>query len=445
MKIIVVGGRKSGVYAALLAKRNGNEVFLTENSKTPEVIEMLPLLDKNNIPYEIGGHSFKNLDRFERAILSPGVTLNSPIVKEIRRQSIDIVGETEFAYSQSPSTKIIAITGTNGKSTTTALAGHILKNAGFHVVTGGNLGTPYSQLLVENPNPEYAVLETSCFQLETIKYFHPHIAAFLNFTEDHLDRYANVEEYLFNKKRVFENQTQSDFAILNFDDSVVRKIARTVISNVFYFSILSSLERGAFLKSGEILFSDSKVEKIIDKNKIPLLGLHNVQNVLVAVIVGKILNLENEKIEEGVVSFEGLPHRLEPVRKINGVLYVNDSKSTTPDSTIKALEAFEEKIALIAGGSSKNNDFGELVKLFPNKLRKLILIGKTANEIAEASTNAGFTNFVFSRKLEDAVKTAKLEAQPGDIILLSPACASFDMFRDFEDRGDQFRGIVKNL
>jgi UDP-N-acetylmuramoylalanine--D-glutamate ligase len=445
VKIIVVGARKSGVYAALLAKRNGNEVFVTEHSKTLEVVEMLPLLDGNGIPYEVGGHSFKNLGKFELAILSPGVPLSAPIVQEVKKMNIDIVGETEFAFNQSPHTKIIAITGTNGKSTTTALTGHILKNAGLNVVTGGNLGTPYSQLLMENPNPDYAVLETSCFQLETIKSFHPYISAFLNFTEDHLDRYATIEEYFLSKKRIFENQTQLDFAILNFDDVIVRGIAEDIKPNVFYFSILDALDKGAFLKDGEILFSVNGNEKVINKGDIPLLGLHNVQNVLVAIVVGKLLNLGNNEIEQGIKSFKGLPHRLEPVKKINDVLYINDSKSTTPDSTIKALESFNGKIVLIAGGSSKNNDFSILAKLFPAKLRKLILMGETANEIAKASMSAGFKEIICSRDLEEAVKVAKLEAQPGDVVLLSPACASFDMFRDFEDRGEQFKEIVAKL
>ena len=445
MKIIVVGARKSGVYAAILAKNKGNEVFLTENSNRLEVQETLPLLQEKGISYEIGGHTFKKLEEFDLAILSPGVPLNSIIVQEIKRRGISIIGEMEFAYTQSPTTKVVAITGTNGKSTTTALTGHMLKNAGFNVVTGGNLGTPYSQLLIENPNPDYAVLETSCFQLETIKSFHSYIAAFLNFTEDHLDRYVDMKEYFLNKKRVFENQSGSDFAILSFDDALVKEISKDLKSNIYYFSLSTSLEKGAFLSNEEILFSNNSMERVLERKDIPLIGLHNVQNILVTVIVGKILCLGNEKIKEGIKSFKGLPHRLEPVKNIDGILYVNDSKSTTPDSTIKALEAFKEKIVLIAGGSSKNNDFKELVKLFSRKLRKLIILGETATEIARASTAVGFTNFAFVVALEDAVRIARKEANTGDIVLLSPACASFDMFKDFEDRGDQFKKIVNNL
>lgn len=445
MKIVVIGARKSGVYAAILAKNKGNDVFLTESSNSLEIEEMLLLLQEKGIPYEIDGHSFKRLEGVELVILSPGVPLNSMIVQETKRRGIPIIGEMEFAYTQSPMTKIVAITGTNGKSTTTALTGHMLENAGFNVVTGGNLGMPYSQLLIENPNPDYAVLETSCFQLETIKSFHPYIAAFLNFTEDHLDRYADLKEYFFNKKRVFENQVDSDFAVLNFDDTVIKEISKDVKSKIYYFSLSNPLTKGAFLSNEEILFSDDNIEKVLERKDIQLIGLHNVQNVLVAVTISKLLYLENEKIKEGIKTFKGLAHRLELVRNIDGILYVNDSKSTTPDSTIKALEAFKEKIVLIAGGSSKNNDFKELARLFSWKLRKLIILGETASDIAEASTVVGFTNFTFAVTLEEAVNIARKEAHAGDIVLLSPACASFDMFKDFEDRGEQFKNIVNNL
>jgi UDP-N-acetylmuramoylalanine--D-glutamate ligase len=445
VRIIVIGARKSGIYAALLAKKKGNDVFLTEKSDNYDIRENLSLLNENNIPYEIGYHSFDKLDNAQLAIVSPGVPSNSQILLEIKKRHIKLIGEMEYAYSQSTGTKVIAITGTNGKSTTTALIGHVLKGAGLNVVTGGNLGIPYSQLLIENPNPAYAVLETSCFQLETIEFFHPYIAAFLNLAEDHLDRYANMDEYLYYKERIFENQTEADFAIINYEDQILKGVSRRLKSSVYYFSTNSCLKHGAFLSNEKIFFSDLFSEEILERKNIPLIGLHNIKNVLVAIIVSKILNLENEVIKQGIESFIGLPHRLEPVREINGVLYINDSKSTTPDSTIKALEALDSKIVLIAGGSSKNNNFDELAKLFKEKLRKLILIGETAKEISKSFASFGFDSYMYADTLENAVKIASREAHKGDIILLSPACASFDMFRDFEDRGDQFKEIVRNI
>lgn len=444
-KILIVGAKKSGVYAALLAKKKGNEVFVTESNKSDEVVHLKNILDKNNIPYEIGSHSFEKLKGFDIAVLSPGIPLNARIVKYLMENHIKIIGEMEFAFLQSPNTKIIGITGTNGKSTTTALTGHLLKQEG--AVVGGNLGTPYSALLLQNEKPSFAVLETSCFQLETIEKYHPYVSVFLNFTEDHLDRYPNMEMYLKAKKRIFENQNSSDFAVLNYDDPVVRNFYKEIKPEVFFFSIKNELEKGTFLDNkGNIVFAfKNKKEVLFNKEIIPLLGMHNVMNVLAAVSSAKIIGIDNKNIKENIMTFIGLEHRLEKVKEIDGVLYVNDSKSTTPDSTIVALESFNSPIILIAGGSSKNNDFTELSLLFPKKLKKLILIGETAKEIAKASKNAGFENFLYANSLKDAVIEAKKIAEKSDIILLSPACASFDMFRDFEDRGEKFKEIVNSL
>jgi len=443
--ILVVGGRKSGVYAAILAKKLGNSVFLTEKSENEEILHFKKLLDDNGIQYEIGRHSFGKIHEFDLAVLSPGVPLDSEIVKFIREKGISYIGEMEFAYRQSLKASIIAVTGTNGKSTTTALIGYIFSD--LNSVTGGNLGTPFSALLLENPSPQFAILETSCFQLESIESYHPHIVVFLNFTEDHLDRYSSMTEYLSAKKRIFANQNESDFAIFNYDDSVVKELSNETKAKDYYFSISKKVPRGAYLNdSREICFVDEMKEEILfPRGSIQLIGIHNVQNVLASVIAAKLSGLNNELIRQKIESFNGLQHRLEKVKEINGVLYINDSKSTTPDSTIVALNSFERPIILIAGGSSKNNDFSKLAKLFPEKLKKLILIGQTAREIGDAAVRAGFGEFVYALSLKEAVAIAKNNSNNGDIVLLSPACASFDMFSDFEDRGEQFKMIVESL
>ncbi|BAL81309.1 UDP-N-acetylmuramoyl-L-alanine--D-glutamate ligase [Caldisericum exile] len=448
MKILVVGARRSGVFASILGKLHGFEVFLTEKAENSEVRSFEPLLKKYNIPYEIGKHSFEKFSNFDLAVLSPGIPMSAPIVKDLESKGIKIIGELEFANMFSPNTKIIAITGTNGKSTTTALTGHIFKLFNQNTVVGGNLGTPYSELLLENPNPEYAVLETSCFQLETIEQYHPEVSVFLNFTEDHLDRYTSMEDYLKAKKRIFINQTESDFAILNYDDEVVKNLSKEIKPQVYYFSLKESIESGAFLKDNKIYFREDKFSKpkeIIEKEEIPLLGLHNVQNTLASILCSIVMGVPVEVIRDGIRTFKGLPHRLEFVREVNGVIFINDSKSTTPDSTIKALESFNQKVILIAGGSSKNNDFTQLAKMFRDKVKFLILLGQTAHQLKEASTKADFHDFAIVGSLKEAITFARNIAKAGDIVLLSPACASFDMFRDFEDRGEQFKEIVSEL
>ena len=445
-KILIVGAKKSGVYAALLAKEKGFKPFVTESSKRSNFDEFIKIMEENNIPYEMNGHTFGMVKEFDLVVLSPGVPLDSEIVNEIKKLNIPFIGEMEFAYQNAPNTSIVAITGTNGKSTTTALTGNIFRSSIFSTVTGGNLGTPYSELLINNPSPDIAVLETSCFQLETIKNFHPRVAVFLNFTEDHLNRYKTMDEYLFYKKRIFENQEADDFAVLNYADPLLREFAGKIKSNVYFFSVINSAVKGVYVKEGQIMFRDATDEEsVLPVASIKLRGLHNLENVLAAVLAAKLMKIPNEVIKKGVETFTGLEHRLEEVRRINGVLYVNDSKATTPDSTVKALEAFNEKVVLIAGGSSKNNDFSAMAKILKERLKKLILMGDTARDIANSALKEGYSDIIFATDLKDAVLLAKKVANSGDVVLLSPACASFDMFKDFEDRGEKFKEIVNAL
>ncbi|MBP8612549.1 MAG: UDP-N-acetylmuramoyl-L-alanine--D-glutamate ligase [Candidatus Atribacteria bacterium] len=448
MNVLIVGGRRSGVYASILAKTKGFNVFLTEKTVNDEVKSFEPLLKEYDIPYEFGRHSFEKFYNVDLVVLSPGVPKDVPIVKYLEEAGKKIVGELEFANMFAPDTEVIAITGTNGKSTTTALIGNIFKLFEPSTVVGGNLGTPYSELLLHNPNPKYAVLETSCFQLETIEQYHPKVSVFLNLTEDHLDRYKTMEEYFEAKKRIFMNQNETDFAVLNFDDVNLLELSKSLKPNVFFFSSKNLVEKGAFLYKDEVFFikaKDKKPKKIIDRSNIRLPGLHNVENVLASITASMLLDVPVEIIKEGIETFKGLEHRLEFVRVLNGVTYVNDSKSTTPDSTIKALEAFNQKVILILGGSSKNNSFKKLAELFDLHVKFLILLGETADEIERAAKLAQFDKYAKVNSLREAVDFAKSIAKSGDIVLLSPACASFDMFKNFEDRGEKFKEIVNTL
>lgn len=445
-RVLVVGARKSGVYAALLAKNRGFAPFVTESSDKDGLFKFKKILQENSIPYEIGKHSFDKVKEFDFVVLSPGVPLSSEIVKKIKNENVPFIGEMEFAFQNSPKSAVVAITGTNGKSTTTALTGNIFSFSKFNIVTGGNLGNPYSELLINNPNPDIAVLETSCFQLETIKKFHPKVAEFLNFSEDHLNRYKNMEQYFYYKKRVFANQNSEDFSILNFDDPVLRELSNVLKSQVYFFSRRDYVNNGVYIENNQIVFNDGhKKTKILPLSSVRLRGMHNIENVLASVLSAKLMGVPNGTIKKGVETFKGLKHRLEEVRILSDVLYVNDSKATTPDSTIKALNAFENTIVLIAGGSSKNNDFRDLTKLLNGKVRKLILIGETAADIANSALESGYSDIVFAADLKNAILLAKKIAQSGDVVLLSPACASFDMFKDFEDRGEQFKEIVRSI
>jgi len=447
MKVLVVGARRSGVYASLLAKAKGFDVFLTEKNDNEDIRSFERILRENNIPFEFGGHSFERFGNFDLAVLSPGIPMSAPIVSYLKKHRIKIIGELEFAYMFAPNTTVIAITGTNGKSTTTALIGHIFKNYNKNTVVGGNLGTPYAELLLENPAPTYSVLETSCFQLETIEQYHPEVSVFLNFSENHLDRYNSVDEYLETKKRIFMNQTVDDFAVLNYDDPVVRNLEKEIKPRAFFFSTKREVIRGSFLLSSDIFFKKEGGEKcfILKKSDIKLIGMHNVENVLASITVSMLLGIPIPLLRESIQTFRGLPHRLEFVREVNGVTYINDSKSTTPDAAVKALDSFERKVILIAGGSSKNNNFKPLARRFKDRVKFLVLMGQTAEEIRRAAVAEGFETYAIAKSLKDAVHLASSVARVGDIVLLSPACASFDMFRDFEDRGEQFKDIVNAL
>lgn len=434
-RVAVLGAAKSGVGSALFLKRRGASVFLSE--KKPEQLRM------DGIETEAGGHTDRVLEMTDLIVISPGVPLNIPILKKADALNIPIISEIELAYNFCPC-PIIAIGGTNGKTTTTTLLGKVFKKAGVPVVVAGNIGTTFISQIDNLSSSHIAILEISSFQLDGIKNFRPNVSVTLNITPDHLDRYSSMQEYTLAKQRVLVNQKEDDWTVLNFDDEIVKSWAQRTKARILFFSTKNSVTEGACLRGDDIVFScDGKTEKICSRNDISLPGEHNVSNVLAVITAGKIKNLTGSIIKSAVKSFKGVAHRIEFVREIDGIKFYNDSKGTTVDSVVKAIESFGNHSVLIAGGQDKNLDFSILRDLVRKKVKCLILIGEAKEKIRRALN--GTTAIYESPTLKDAVMNAKKFAVSGDVILLSPGCASFDMFKDYEDRGNKFKRIVRGL
>ncbi|NYE58786.1 UDP-N-acetylmuramoyl-L-alanine--D-glutamate ligase [Carboxydothermus ferrireducens] len=440
-RILVVGAGKSGRAAAAFLIKRGAKVVLTDKKMSLPVDEELKKLAEEGVELVLGGYPL--VKDWELLVVSPGVPLTEePIVYSLK-EGIPVLGEIELAYKELKA-PIIAVTGTNGKTTTTSWIGEVLKIAGFKTLIAGNIGYP----LIEAVEEEWDAvsLEVSSFQLETIKSFKPKVAVLLNLTPDHLDRHKTLEGYLEAKARIFINQDRTDITVLNYDDPRIRSLGRKTPGRVFYFSQKEELEEGVFVKKGKIVVRSLEVEEeIIDIKNLPLPGPHNLENALATVAACWSFGVSGKNIEKGLRNFQGVAHRLEKVAEINGVLYVNDSKGTNPDSTIKALNSYERPIVLIAGGRNKGNSFGELAREIREKVRFTVLVGECREELKEALEMVGYDKYVIAESFEDAVKKAKELARPGDVVLLSPAAASWDMFKNYEERGELFKRLVLNM
>jgi UDP-N-acetylmuramoylalanine--D-glutamate ligase len=391
---------------------------------------------------ETGGHGERTFRGQDLIVVSPGVPFDAPPLVQARALGEAVIGEIELAAQHIPG-PIVAITGSNGKTTTTTLAGEILTAGGIPTLVGGNIGTPAISL-VGLAKPETAVvLEVSSFQLETIATFRPKIAVILNITPDHLDRHRTFQAYLEAKARIFENQQASDFAVLNEDDATCRTLGDRSRGQVFWFSRKKEVPRGAWVKDGQIFFRDSQSQReIMLVREIPLKGAHNVENILGAICAGALMGCEPAKIREAIQNFKAVEHRLEYVATVKGVEYYNDSKATNVDATIKALESFPKNIHLILGGKDKGSDYTVLNDLLRERVKRVYTIGAAAGKI-ESQIKA--TEVVHAETLENAVRRASAVAQPGDIVLLAPACASFDQFQSYNHRGRVFKEIVSSL
>jgi UDP-N-acetylmuramoylalanine--D-glutamate ligase len=441
-RVLVVGLGKSGVASALFLKAHGAQVTVSDAKPQDQLKAEIPLLLDHGIAVETGGHGERTFRGQDLIVVSPGVPFDAPPLVQARALGETVIGEIELA-AQFFSGSIVAITGSNGKTTTTTLAGDILKAGGFPTVVGGNIGTPAITLVEGTSQHTVAVLEVSSFQLETIKTFRPKVAVVLNITPDHLDRHRTFAAYVDAKARIFENQETTDFAVLNADDPTCVELASRTRANVFWFSRKKEVD-GAFVRGEQIVFGDDdKTQAIMPVAEISLKGAHNVENVLAAVAAGVLLGVKPQVIREAVRKFKAVEHRIEYVATIGGVEYYNDSKATNVDATIKALESFPKNIHLILGGKDKGSDYSVLGRLLRERVRRVYTIGAAAEKIESQIKNAA--EVVRAGTLESAVSRAAASAQPGDVVLLAPACASFDQFENYEHRGRVFKDSVRRL
>lgn len=441
-RVLVVGLGKSGVASALFLKERGARVTVSDTKSGDELRDEIPALLDQGITVETGGHGERTFHGQDLIVVSPGVPVDAPPLVQARALGETVIGEIELASRFLPG-PIVAITGSNGKTTTTALVGEILTAGGRPTLVGGNIGTPAISL-AERATPESViVLEVSSFQLETIEKFHPKIAVVLNVTPDHLDRHRTFEAYAGAKARILENQTDNDFAVLNADDPTCVAMAARTRAHVFWFSRRKEVQRGAWAHEGRILFRDDRGQReIMLTSEIPLKGAHNLENVLAAVCAGSLMGCAPDRIRQAVREFKAVEHRLEYVATIRGVDYYNDSKATNIDATIKALEAFPGNIHLILGGKDKGSDYTVLNDLLRKRVKRVYTIGAAAAKIESQIKNV---EVVHAETLEHALHKANAAAEPGDVVLLAPACASFDQFKNYEERGRVFKELVQAL
>lgn len=441
-RVLIVGLGKSGVASALFLKARGARVTVSD-SKTPDQLSTeIPLLLDHGIAVETGGHGERTFGGQDLIVVSPGVPADVPLVVQARAQGKKVIGEIELAAQFFPGS-IVAITGSNGKTTTTALTGEIVAAGGHRTVVGGNIGTPAVTLIEQADKDTIAVLEVSSFQLETIETFRPKVAVVLNVTPDHLDRHGTFAAYASAKARIFENQQADDFAVLNADDPTCVTTGQNLRAQVFWFSRKKELSQGAFVRNGQIFFrGDEQQQEVMLTSEIPLKGAHNLENVLAAVCVGMLLKCEPRTIRRTVAQFKAVEHRLEFVTQVDGVEYYNDSKATNVDATIKALESFPGNIHLILGGKDKGSDYTVLHDLLQQRVKQVYTIGAAA---AKIESQIKGVPVVHAERLENAVRTAATAAVAGDIVLLAPACSSFDQFANYEERGRWFKEVVSAL
>lgn len=442
-RVLVVGLGRSGVAAAFFLQDHGARVTVSDAKSESQLEKEIPALLDRGVSLETGRHSERTFRDQDLIVVSPGVPSDQAQLQHARALGIPVIGEVELAYRFLKG-QVIAITGSNGKTTTTTLVGEILSKSGKKTLVGGNIGTPVISLAAQSSAEHLLVLEISSFQLETIEQFRPWIAAILNITPDHLDRHHTFEAYVEAKARIFENQQAGDFALLNADDPTCVGLKGKVKGSLNWFSRKQLAESGAFLRNDQIIFTASGREtSVLPVSAIQLKGAHNLENVLAAVAVGMLAGCEPQQVRKAVAEFRGVEHRLEPAGEIQGVAYYNDSKATNVDATIKALESFSGNIHIILGGKDKGSDYTVLAPLLRERAKGAYLIGAAAEKIS--SQIQGATRIVHSGTLDRAVRQASEAAVAGDIVLLAPACASFDQFENYEQRGQVFKRLVQAL
>jgi UDP-N-acetylmuramoylalanine--D-glutamate ligase len=441
-KVLVVGLGKSGLAAALFLRHRGALVTVSDVRSAEALAKDIPALLEEGIMVETGGHGLLTFRRQDLIVVSPGVPLDTPELAQVKSFGLPVIGELELA-GRFLKGKTVAITGSNGKTTTTTLLGEILKEAGFPTLVGGNIGVPVVSLIEESTDATWSVLEVSSFQLESTVEFRPNISVILNITPDHLDRHGTFENYALAKERIFAAQDCGDCVVLNADNPRSAAAAARSAGGVYWFSVEHPVARGAWLDEGQVvhrLAHDAATEKIMPLSGIHLKGAHNVENVLAAVCAARLAGATPEAIRRGVEGFHAVEHRLEYVATLNGVEFYNDSKATNVDATAKAIEAFPGGIHLILGGKDKNSDYTQLAPLLRERVRAVYTIGAAAAKIE--SHLRGVVSIHSCETLDKAVIAAASAARPGEVVLLAPACSSFDQFESYEHRGRVFKEIV---
>lgn len=444
-KVLVVGAGKSGLAVSRFLASKGAAAVLADANNPAYPGGELEQLAAEGVELSLGSYPEVERGSFDLVVMSPGVSLTVEPARAAMKNGIPVTGELELAYhfTKAP---IVAITGTNGKTTTTTLIGEIFKNAGKNTLVGGNIGLPLVTEVERYSSHDVIVAEVSSFQLETTDKFKPRVGVILNITPDHLDRHGTMENYTEAKAKIFANQDPGDFTVLNYDDPITAALGDQSRGRTIFFSRRRELQAGVYVREGKIVANLNGYGEIIcgiDELGIP--GAHNLENALAAVAAAKVTGVETAPLAGTLKKFKGVSHRLEFVAEVNGVRYINDSKGTNPDASIKALEAYSEPIVFIAGGKNKGSEFVEFAQKVKDRARVLVVLGESARLISDAARAVGFEDIQYAKDFREAVILAHRAARPGEIVLLSPACASWDMFKSYEERGDLFKEIIKSL
>lgn len=445
-QVLVVGSGISGIAAVELLKKKGVKTVLFDGNQKLDLAELKkksPVFSDMEII--LGELSAEDMERMDLAVLSPGVPTDLPFVNALREKGIPIWGEIELAYYFAKG-RIAAITGTNGKTTTTALTGEILSNYYKDVKVVGNIGIPYTSVAAETNEDTVTVAEISSFQLETTHRFAPKVSAILNITPDHLNRHHTMDCYIETKESITKNQKEQDTCVLNYEDEVLRAFGERLQIQVLFFSSKRKLDKGLYLQDGSIYYADgTNIKRVIHVDELNILGSHNYENVMAATGIALRMGVPLEKIVEVLRRFQAVEHRIEYVTEKHGVKYYNDSKGTNPDAAIKGIRAMNRPTLLIGGGYDKQSEYDEWIESFDGKVKKLVLIGETREKIAACAKAHGFMEVVLCDTLEDAIDVCYQNAADGDAVLLSPACASWGMFQNYEERGRVFKEYVRSL
>jgi len=443
--VLILGLGISGVSTVKALNRLGANIVLSDLKKEEALKDFLVEISDYPVKLYLGTNNIP-LDNIDLIVKSPGIPLELPIIEEAKARDIEVITDIELAYRLIPENKFIAITGTNGKTTTTTLTGEIIKKAGYNCHVTGNIGIGILWEAINSGKEDIFVIETSSFQLDSTINFKPKVSLIINITPDHLNWHKTYDNYINAKKKIFKNQDNKDFTVLNFDDEILRNVEDEINSNIIWFSVNDELDKGVYIKGKHIVINDGEnLIEVLPYRDVNIPGKHNLENALASIAISWSLGIDTSIMADVLRTFEGVEHRIEYVTAINDVKFFNDSKGTNSDASIKAIEALDGPIILIAGGMDKGTSFDDFIKSFNGKVKQLILLGETANKIKETANKYGFNNIYIVGSMKEAVEKSFEVSEVGDEILLSPACASWDMYKSFEERGRDFKEAVFSL